>query len=77
MRAYMDRSGDIKDIDPRIVDALVEGLTCSGDLSDMGRHIERLRKFQAAGFTEIALGLQDDPADSMRMIAEHVLPALH
>jgi alkanesulfonate monooxygenase SsuD/methylene tetrahydromethanopterin reductase-like flavin-dependent oxidoreductase (luciferase family) len=77
MQAYMDRSGDIKGIAPEIIDALVEGLMCSGDLSDMDQHIERLIKFQAAGFTEIALGLQDDPADSMRMIAEHVLPAMH
>ncbi len=42
----------------------------------LDRHIERLQRFKQAGFTEIALGLQDDPAESIRMLGEHVLPAL-
>ncbi len=74
LTAFRARTGDIEGVDPRIVDALVEGLTCSGDLGDLDRHIERLKKYETAGFTEIALGLQDDPADSMRMLAERVLP---
>ncbi len=76
LKAYIDRTNLIEGIPPRIIDNLVEGLTISGDLDDMARHIERLKLFKAAGFTEIALGLQDDPEDSLRLIAEHVLPAL-
>ena len=48
----------------------------SGDPSDIDRHIERLREFEAAGYTEIVLGIQDDPADSIRMIGERMLPAI-
>jgi len=75
LTAFRERTGDYKDIPEHISDALVEGLTMSGDLSDIDRHIERLRKFEAAGFTEVVLGIQDDPADSIRMIGEKVLPA--
>ncbi len=74
LTAFRARSGDIEGVDPAIVDALVEGLTCAGDMNDLDRHIERLKKYEAAGFTEIALGLQDDPADSIRLLGEHVLP---
>ena len=46
----------------------------SGDVRDLDRHLERLKKFADEGFTEIVLGIQDDPADSIRMIGEHLLP---
>jgi alkanesulfonate monooxygenase SsuD/methylene tetrahydromethanopterin reductase-like flavin-dependent oxidoreductase (luciferase family) len=76
LKAFRERTGDIEGVPAHISDALVEGLTLSGDLSDIDRHIERLRAFEAAGFTEIVLGLQDDPAESIRLIGERVLPAL-
>jgi alkanesulfonate monooxygenase SsuD/methylene tetrahydromethanopterin reductase-like flavin-dependent oxidoreductase (luciferase family) len=77
LKAFRERTGDIEGVPEHISDALVEGLTCSGDPSDVDRHIERLKAFEAAGFTEIVLGLQDDPADSIRMIGERVIPELH
>ena len=76
LKAFRARTGDIDGVPSHISDSLVEGLTLSGDLNDIDRHIERLREFAAAGFTEIVLGLQDDPADSIRMIGERVLPAI-
>jgi alkanesulfonate monooxygenase SsuD/methylene tetrahydromethanopterin reductase-like flavin-dependent oxidoreductase (luciferase family) len=76
LKAFRERTGDIKDVPSHISDALVEGLTLSGDPSDIERHIERLLEFKAAGFTEIVLGLQDDPAASIKMIGELVLPQL-
>jgi len=74
LKAFRERTGDIEGVPEHISDALVEGLTMSGDPSDIDRHIERLREFKAAGFTEIVLGIQDDPADSIRMIGERMLP---
>jgi len=76
LKAFRARTGDFEGIPEHISDALVEGLTLSGDPGDLDRHIERLREFAAAGFTEIVLGIQDDPADAIRMIGERVLPAL-
>lgn len=76
LKAYRDRSGDIEGVEPRIVDTLVDRLSCAGDLGDLDRHIERLQAFAAAGFTAIAFGLQDDPAVSIQMIGERVMPRL-
>ena len=76
LRAFRERHGDIQGVPPRIVSALVEGLSCAGDLSDLERHTERLREFARRGLDELALRIHDDPADSIRMLGEHVLPAL-
>lgn len=76
LKAYRDRSGNIEGVPGRVVDALVEGLSLAGDLNDIDRHIERLREFATAGFTEIALRVHDNPADSIKMLGERVLPAL-
>jgi len=76
LTAFRERTGDIKGVPEHISDALVEGLTLAGDPGDIDRHVARLQKFAAAGFTEIVLGIQDDPADSIRMIGERVLPKL-
>jgi alkanesulfonate monooxygenase SsuD/methylene tetrahydromethanopterin reductase-like flavin-dependent oxidoreductase (luciferase family) len=75
LNAYRDKSGDIEGVPEPVVDALVEGLSLAGDYGDIDRHIERLRKFEDAGFTEIALRIHDDPEDSIRLIGQRVLPA--
>jgi len=76
LKAFRDRTGDIEGVPDHICDALVEGLTCAGGPADLDRHIERLQQYKDAGFTELSLGLQDDPEDSIRMLGERVLPAL-
>ena len=74
--AFRYRRGEIKDIPERIIDALLEGLTCTGEISDMDRHIEKLRRFKDGGFDELGLRVHDHPADGIRMLGQHVLPAL-
>jgi 5,10-methylenetetrahydromethanopterin reductase len=74
--AYHDRSGDIRGVPDRIVDDLIDGITTTGDLSEMDRHVARLAEFRAAGLDELALRLHDDPADAIRVIGEQVAPAL-
>jgi len=76
LKAFRERHGNIEGVPKHVVDALAEGLSLAGDESDIDRHIDRLQKFATAGFTEIALRIHDDPADSIRMIGEKVLPAL-
>jgi hypothetical protein len=76
LKAYRERTGDIEGVPKHIIDLLVEGLTMSGDPGDIDRHIERLAAFKREGFTEISLGLQEDPAESIKMIGEQVLPAI-
>jgi len=74
--AYRDRTGEIPGVPERIVKELIDGITTTGDLTELDRHIEQLREFEAAGLDELALRLHDDPADSIRVIGESVVPAL-
>jgi 5,10-methylenetetrahydromethanopterin reductase len=76
LKAFRERTGDVDGIPPGIVQTLVDGLSMAGDLSSLDRHIDTLRRFGEAGFTEIALRVHDNPSDSIRLIGERVLPAL-
>jgi len=76
LKAFRERHGEIEGLPSETVHKLVEGLSCAGDLSSLDRQIDKLRRFGELGFTEIALRLHDDPADSIRLIGERVLPAL-
>lgn len=77
LTAFRTRSGEIKGVPPEIVARLVEGLSLAGDLGDLDRHVERLQKFAAAGITENALRLHDEPAKALRIIGEHLMPRMH
>lgn len=74
--ALRRRSPDIQGVPQRIIRLLVDNLTSCAALSELDKEIERLRQFRAAGLTEIALRIYEKPADSIRVIGEHVLPAL-
>ena len=45
-------------------------------VADIDKEIERLRQFEPAGLTEIALRIYDDPAATIKVIGERVIPAL-
>jgi alkanesulfonate monooxygenase SsuD/methylene tetrahydromethanopterin reductase-like flavin-dependent oxidoreductase (luciferase family) len=77
IRAYRTNSPDIDDLPPALVDKLVDELTFCGDHADVDHLIGRLHTFAAAGVTEMGLRLYDDPADSIRLIAEAIGPELH
>ncbi|MFQ5634524.1 MAG: LLM class flavin-dependent oxidoreductase [Gammaproteobacteria bacterium] len=74
--AWIDKSGNIENVPLPVVDALVEGLSCCGDMSTLDRQIERLGEFREAGVDELALRVHDDPAFGIRTIGERVIPAL-
>jgi alkanesulfonate monooxygenase SsuD/methylene tetrahydromethanopterin reductase-like flavin-dependent oxidoreductase (luciferase family) len=74
--ALRRRSPDIEDVPERIIESLVENLTSCASIADIDKEIERLRQFEAAGLTEIALRIYDDPAATIRLIGERVVPAL-
>jgi hypothetical protein len=59
----------------RIVDALLEGLTFTGDAMDVPRAANRLRALERAGLTEVALRLFDAPLEGVELIGERLLPA--
>lgn len=74
--AWFDRSGHIKGLPESVPNRLCEYFTSTGGLEDLDREIERFRMFARAGLSEVALRLHDDPMDGLRIIGEHVVPAL-
>ncbi len=74
-QAFDRQTHIIEGVPERIIDALVDNLTSTGDSSEIDKLIDDLRAFEDAGLTEIALGLHDDPAAAIELIGEHVIPA--
>ena len=74
--AYFDRSGIVKGVPDDICNRLMFGLTSTGGLDDLDREIDRFKKFAAAGQTEIALRLHEDPMEGLEIIGKHVSPRL-
>ncbi len=74
--ALRRRSPRIDGVPDRIVKILVDNLTSCAAADDLDPEIERLRQFQAAGLTEIALRIYDDPEATIRLLGERVVPAL-
>jgi len=74
--AFRDRSGNIKDVPEDLINRLIAGMSSAGDCSDIDREVERYRQFAKSGLTELAIRLFDDPMDGLKMLGEHVLPAL-
>jgi hypothetical protein len=76
-KAYAANSPVFEDVPDALVDTIVDELTFTGDLGDVDRMIERFWTFKNAGVNEMGLRLYDDPADSIRLIAETIGPELH
>lgn len=74
--ALRRRSPDIAGVPDRVVKLLVENLTSCAALDELDKEIDRLRQFQAAGLTEIALRIYEKPEETIRVLGERVVPAL-
>jgi 5,10-methylenetetrahydromethanopterin reductase len=76
IRAYKNNDPQIDDLPAPLVSKLVDELTFCGDHGSVDALVERLRVFADAGVTEMGLRLYDDPADSIRLIADAIGPEL-
>ena len=76
LKAYREKTGIIDGVPERIVDRLIDQLSCTGDLSSVDEQIDKLKVFASGGFTEIALRVHDDPYASIQLIGEQVVPAV-
>ena len=74
--AYINGTDVIPGVPDALINKLVDNLTFTGGLDDTDRFVEQLLQFKAAGLTEFAIRLYDDPEDSIRLLAERVIPAL-
>ncbi|MCZ6517486.1 MAG: LLM class flavin-dependent oxidoreductase [Gammaproteobacteria bacterium] len=73
-KAFWTRSGVIEGVPEPLVEKLVAELSSVGTLDDIDYQIERFKKFEAGGLTDIAIRLFDDPMDGLKMIGERVVP---
>jgi alkanesulfonate monooxygenase SsuD/methylene tetrahydromethanopterin reductase-like flavin-dependent oxidoreductase (luciferase family) len=76
IRAYNRKSDVIEGVPRKIVQKLVDRCTSAVAIADLDREIERLREFGRAGLTDIALRIYEDPAATIRLLGERVVPAL-
>lgn len=76
LEAYRSKSGRIEGVPDDLVRKLIDGLTITAPLARIDTALERVAQFAAAGLDELALRLHDDPAQSIRIIGERVIPAL-
>lgn len=59
-----------------LLDRCVDKLTLTGGPADLDRIIEHLLGYKALGVTEICLELKNHQAHGIKMLGEHVIPAL-
>ena len=76
IKAYISRSGEIKNVPETLVSKLVAALSSAGDMNDIDRELERFEVFKKAGLTDLVIRLFDEPMKGLKMIGERVLPAL-
>ena len=76
-KSYFANSPDVEGISDSIMDALVDNITLTGDYDDIDRQIDTLKQFEAGGLTEFGLRLYENPAESIKLLGERVVPAFH
>jgi len=73
-KAFWTRTGDIDNVPEDIVNKLITGMSSAGGLDAIDGEIDRYKRFEQAGLTELCIRLFDDPMDGLKLIGEHVLP---
>jgi 5,10-methylenetetrahydromethanopterin reductase len=73
-KAFWTRSGDIDNVPEEIVNQLIAGMSSAGSLDAIDAEIDRYKKFEEAGLTELCIRVFDDPMDGLKLIGEHVMP---
>jgi alkanesulfonate monooxygenase SsuD/methylene tetrahydromethanopterin reductase-like flavin-dependent oxidoreductase (luciferase family) len=74
LMADVTGSGEIKNVPPELVDKLIANVCSAGGLDALDHQIERFRQMEAAGVTDLAIRVFDDPFAALKIIAEHVIP---
>lgn len=74
LMADITGSGEIKGMSPDLVQRIIDQVCSAGDISNLDHEIERYKQMEAAGITDLAIRVFDDPFDSLKIIAERVIP---
>jgi alkanesulfonate monooxygenase SsuD/methylene tetrahydromethanopterin reductase-like flavin-dependent oxidoreductase (luciferase family) len=75
-QAFNTQSHIVEGVPDNVLDALVDNLTFTASVQELDQKIDKLREYSAAGLSGISLRLYHDPAESIRLLGERVLPAL-
>ena len=75
-RAFYSQDPNIPEIPRDLLDKLCMRCTSASPLSEIDHEIDRLREFEKAGLTDIALRVYKNPDEAIRIIGDRVIPAL-
>jgi 5,10-methylenetetrahydromethanopterin reductase len=75
-KAFGEGSHIVEGVSDAVLDALVDHVTLTGTVDDLEQKIEKLKAYEAAGLSAISLRLYSDPAASIRLLGERVVPLL-
>jgi 5,10-methylenetetrahydromethanopterin reductase len=76
LEAWKQGSDEINNVPDELVRKMISNISYVGGLDAIDHAVASLREFAAAGLSEIALRVHDDPAAAIRLIGERVAPAL-
>jgi hypothetical protein len=76
IRAYNKKSDLVEGVPPQLLSKLARRCTSACGVDELDQEIERLREFERAGLSEIALRIYDNPEWTIRLLGERVVPAL-
>ena len=69
-------TSSVSGVPDSLLEKLVDHLTLTGHVSEVDHKIEHLLELKESGLTDVALELRSDPAASIKLIGEKVIPAL-
>jgi alkanesulfonate monooxygenase SsuD/methylene tetrahydromethanopterin reductase-like flavin-dependent oxidoreductase (luciferase family) len=75
-RAFAAGSHAVEGVPDRVLDALVDHVTLCATPQQMDAVVSKLKALGAAGLGSVALRLYANPAESIRLIGERLIPAL-
>jgi len=76
-RAFYAQDSNIPEIPREILDKLCHRCTAASSIDELDFEIDRLKKFEAAGLTDICTRVSKNPEAAIRLIGERVIPAVN
>jgi alkanesulfonate monooxygenase SsuD/methylene tetrahydromethanopterin reductase-like flavin-dependent oxidoreductase (luciferase family) len=75
MAYYKRDPNEIKKLPKDILNRVVDQCAATSSISNIDDEIDRFKRFEAVGLTDVALRIYDNPEASIRLIGERVMPA--
>jgi 5,10-methylenetetrahydromethanopterin reductase len=76
LTAYQAKSPVIEGVPDEVLTKIVDHGVSASTIDNIGHEVERMRAFNDAGLTEIALCIYSNPEQAIKLIGEHLVPAL-